>query len=354
MKNLKKFFKGKKILITGHTGFKGSWMSLVLYHFGSKVYGYSLKPPTAPNNYSILKIKNSIKESKIGDIRDFNKLNRYINKVKPEIIFHMAAQSLVKKSYTKAIDTLNTNIIGTSNILEISKNLSSLRSLVIITSDKCYKNLEKKTGYREEDILGGSDPYSASKACAENIIYSYEKSFFKNKNKVGLASVRAGNVIGGGDWSEDRVIPDTIRSIAKKKRIILRSPNSVRPWQHVLDPINGYLILAKQLYLNPKHYSGPWNFGPHLIKKYNVKKLVQKLLNFMNVNKKIFIKKNLKLKETNLLILNCNKSIKKLNWKINWDVQKSILMTAKWYSCYINEKNKIKILSLNQINEFFK
>jgi len=354
MNNLKKFFKNKKILITGHTGFKGSWMSLVLYHFGSKVYGYSLKPPTTPSNYSILNIKNIIKGTNTGDVRDYSKLKKYIHKVKPEIIFHMAAQSLVKTSYSKTIDTFNTNVIGTTNILEISKNLPSLRSLVIITSDKCYKNLEKKTGYKEEDILGGSDPYSASKACAETIIYSYEKSFFKNIKKVGLASVRAGNVIGGGDWSEDRIIPDTIRSITKKKQIILRSPNSVRPWQHVLDPINGYLILAKRLYLSPQKYSGPWNFGPHLVKKYTVKKLVEKLISYMNINKKIFIKQNLNLKETNLLILNCNKSIKKLNWKIKWDVKKSIMMTAKWYSCYLNKRNKIKSFSFDQISEFFK
>ena len=215
---IKKFFRNKKILITGHTGFKGSWLSLVLKSFGSKVYGYSLKSPTNPSNFSALNLKNILNHSFDGNINDYKKLKKYINKVKPEIIFHLAAQSLVKKSYDETINTLNTNIMGTANLLQIVKNLNYVRSIILITSDKCYKNLEKKIGYKESDILSGVDPYSASKACAEIVIYSYIKSFFEKSKKVGVASVRAGNVIGGGDWSENRIIPDTIKSIIKKKK----------------------------------------------------------------------------------------------------------------------------------------
>ena len=354
MENLKKFFKNKKVLITGHTGFKGSWLSLVLHNFGSKVYGYSLNPPTQPSNFSALNIKNIIKGHKVGDINDFDKLKQYINKVKPEIMFHLAAQALVKKSYSHTIDTLKTNIMGTANILEISKKLTSLKSLVLITSDKCYKNLEKKGGYKEDDILSGSDPYSASKACAETIIYSYNQSFYNDKKNIGLASVRAGNVIGGGDWSSDRIIPDTIKAIIKKKNIVIRSPNAIRPWQHVLDPINGYLILAQKLYYNPHIFSGPWNFGPHLSKRYNVITVVKTLLNFMKFKNKITVKKNLTFKETNLLILDCKKSKKELGWNLKWSANKSIEMTAKWYAEYITKPKNIKKLTLSQIEEFFK
>lgn len=354
MKDLIEFYKNKKILITGHTGFKGSWLSLVLHNFGSKVYGYSLKPPTEPSNFSVLNIKSIINGSFEGDVNNFNNLKKYIYKVKPEIIFHLAAQSLVKKSYSETINTLNTNIIGTANLLEITKNLNCLKSLILITSDKCYKNLEKKNGYRENDILLGSDPYSASKACAEIVIYSYKKSFFELNKKIGLASVRAGNVIGGGDWSENRIIPDIIKSIIKNDKIKIRCPKSVRPWQHVLDPLNGYLMLAYKLHNNPQKFSGAWNFGPHLSKKYNVKKVAETLLYFMNLKKKIIVKKNLNFKETNLLVLNCNKSKTYLNWKPKWNVKKSIMMTSQWYSEYIKNKKNIKNLAYKQINEFFK
>jgi CDP-glucose 4,6-dehydratase len=302
----------------------------------------------------ITNLKNILNHSFHGNVNDYKKLKKYINKVKPEIIFHLAAQSLVKKSYDETINTFNTNIMGTVNLLQIVKNLNYVRSIVLITSDKCYKNLEKKIGYKESDILSGVDPYSASKACAEIVIYSYIKSFFEKNKKLGVASVRAGNVIGGGDWSENRIIPDTIKSIIKKNKIIVRSPNSIRPWQHVLDPLNGYLLLAYKLYGNPKRFSGAWNFGPHVSKNYNVKKVVKSLLHFMNIKKKVFIKRNIKFKETNILILNCKKSKNYLNWKPKWSVKKSIEMTAQWYKEYVSNKKNIKNLAFDQIGEFFK
>ena len=260
MDKVKNFYKNKKIFITGITGFKGSWLASVLLSYGAKIYGIGFNPNKNKKFFYKLNLDKKI-NLKIIDINNYNKLKIYINKIKPSIIFHLAAQPLIYESYVKPYETININTIGTLNILNICKNLKSLKSLICVTSDKCYKSNNSTKGFKEDDILGGEDPYSASKASAEIIINSYIKSYFKKLN-VGVASARAGNVIGGGDWSPNRLIPDIIKSLTNDKKIIIRNPKFNRPWQHVLDPIYGYLLLAKKLYYKPRIYSGPYNFGP--------------------------------------------------------------------------------------------
>ena len=344
------FFKGKKIFITGHTGFKGSWLTYILYLSGAKLVGYSLKPKNSFDNFYLFKLNQKIKNY-FGDVRDEKNLKNAIIKFKPDIIFHLAAQPLVKDSYKDPKFTLVTNIMGTMNILEIARESKNLKSVVIVTSDKCYKNFEKKSGYSELDELGGQDPYSASKAAAENIFYSYQKSYFDTKTDVGLVSVRAGNVIGGGDWSKDRIIPDFIKSIIKKKMFFIRSPNSTRPWQHVFDLLNGYLILSKKSYGNNK-YNGSWNFGPdknHLTVKY----LISELCKIMHVKKKLRIKQDKKVKETGLLSLKIHKSKGLLKWKPKLTYLKTLKLTAEWYQCFIYDKKNIEQLTRTQIKNFF-
>ena len=349
MMNLE-FFKGKKIFITGHTGFKGSWLAYILYLSGAKVAGYSLKPKNKFDNFYLLNLDKKIKNY-YNDVRDEKKLRNTIKKFKPDIIFHLAAQPLVKESYKNPIYTFSTNILGTLNILETLRELKSVKSAVIITSDKCYKNYEKKSGYSEDDELGGEDPYSASKASAENVFFSYYKSFFKNRSKLGLASVRAGNVIGGGDWSQDRIIPDLIKSIIVKKKFTIRSPKSTRPWQHIFDLLNGYLILARKIYKNNK-FNGSWNFGPNK-SHVTVIEVISKLIKILRVNKEVFIKSDKKIKETGLLSLKTNKSKKNLKWKTKLSLNQSLKIIADWYLCYINDKKSIEKFSKQQIESFF-
>ncbi len=345
-----KFFRGKKIFVTGHTGFKGSWLAYILYLSGGKILGYSLKPKNKFDNFYLLKLDKKIKNY-YGDVRDKDNLKKEIKKFKPDIIFHLAAQPLVKESYKNPRFTFSTNIFGTLNILETLREIKSVKSAIIITSDKCYKNYEQKSGYSEEDELGGEDPYSASKAAAENIFFSYQRSFFKNRNKIGLVSVRAGNVIGGGDWSQDRIIPDLIKSIITKKKFIIRSPKSTRPWQHIFDLLNGYLILSKKIYGNNK-YNGSWNFGPNQ-NHITVDEVISKLIGILDINKKVFVKTDKKIKETALLSLNINKSKKNLNWKTKLSLNQSLKIIAEWYLCYINDKKNIEKFSRKQIERFF-
>ena len=345
-----KFFKGKKIFITGHTGFKGSWLAYILYLSGAKVVGYSLKPKNKFDNFYLLKLDKKIKNY-YSDVRDHKNLLDKIKKFKPDIIFHLAAQHLVKESYRNPKFTFSTNVIGTMNVLETLREVKSVKSAIIITSDKCYKNYEKNSGYSEEDELGGEDPYSASKAAAENIFYSYLKSFFKNKKKIGLVSVRAGNVIGGGDWSQDRIIPDLIKSIILKKKFIIRSPKSTRPWQHIFDLLNGYLILSRKIYGNNK-FNGSWNFGPNK-SHVTVQEVISRLIKIFGNEKKFFIKEDKKIKETGLLSLKVNKSKKYLKWKSKLSLKQTLKIIADWYLCYINDKKDIENFSKKQIESYF-
>ena len=350
MRNLKDFYKNKRVFITGHTGFKGTWLTACLLKFGSKVMGYS-KVDGRVKIYNKICYHKKVKNV-YADILDYKFLRNKIVNFKPQIVFHLAAQSLVSESYKFPLNTVLTNIIGTTNILNISREIKSLCSLVIITSDKCYQNKELKRGYRESDVLGGEDLYSASKASAEIIFNAYSQSFFKNQKKYGYATVRAGNVIGGGDWSKNRIIPDCVRSIQKNKTLTIRNPKSTRPWQHVLEPISGYLLIAKKIFLNKKKYCGSWNFGPSSNETMKVKNIVELFLKSLNHRIRIIFKKS-DFKEANLLKLNSSKGLKKLNWKNNWNMRKSIIKTAEWYS-YFLKKNDIREITYLQIKEYFK
>lgn len=349
MSSLKSFYKNKRILVTGHTGFKGTWLTASLLKFNSKIMGYS-KPDRRIKSYKSMcnykKVKNVY-----ADILDYKNLKKNIYNFKPQIIFHLAAQSLVSESYKFPLETVNTNTVGTGNILNISRNLKSLSSLIIITSDKCYLNREFQRGYKETDILGGEDLYSASKASAEIIFKAYVESFFKFQNRFGYATVRAGNVIGGGDWSKNRIIPDCVRAIVQNKTLIIRNPQSTRPWQHVLEPISGYLLLAKKIF-KKKKYSGSWNFGPCLNETMRVKSIVELFLRCLSFKKKIIFKKG-NFREANLLKLNSSNALNKLKWKNTWNMRESIIKTANWYDHYI-KKLDLKDITNFQIKEYFK
>ena len=277
--SFKKHFKGKTVIVTGHTGFKGSWLTLWLISLGANVIGISSGVPSNPSHFKILNLKRKIINKNL-DIRNLKKIKNVFRNYKPNYVFHLAAQSLVKESYVDPIYTFQTNSIGTLNVLESLKNLKNKCTAILITSDKSYKNLEIKRGYREDDVLGGTDPYSASKASAELIIQSYVKSYFEKNDKISIGIARAGNVIGGGDWSENRIVPDCIRSWSKNKKAKLRNPNSTRPWQHVLEAVGGYLCLAINLKFNKNLHGESLNFGPSLSKEYSVLDLVRTMGNY--------------------------------------------------------------------------
>ena len=330
IKQLKKFWSKKKVFITGHTGFKGSWLSIILTYLNSKVDGYSLKPKKN-SLFNKSMISQKLKSNTYADINNLIKLKKKIKACRPEIIFHLAAQPLVIESYKEPLKTLNTNIIGTANLLESIRNIKSIKSVVIITTDKVYKIKKDNKLYKELDQLGGFDPYSASKVGTEIVVESYIKSFFKNsklKNKISTA--RAGNVIGGGDFSPNRLIPDIISAINNKKKLKIRNPNNIRPWQHVLDPLMGYLILAKKQYINKvDNKEHAWNFGPN---KGNFKKVID-IIKFIKSSQKfeyILIKNNINYKETEILKLNSLKAKKKLNWTSKWNLTESIIKTLEW------------------------
>ena len=348
IKDLIKFYKGKKILVTGHTGFKGSWLCMVLNFFGSKVYGYSLKNSNF-KNLKIFGIQENIKNF-YGDIANLKQFEKIVKKVKPEIIFHLAAQSLVKKSYIESHKTFLSNSIGVLNILEIKKKNNFIKSLVIITSDKCYKNKELKTGYNELSEIGGDDPYSGSKAVAENIFHTYTTSFKKEFSNT--CSARAGNVIGGGDWSDDRIIPDVMKAIFKKKNILIRNPSAVRPWQHVLEPISGYIKLALLNYKFPNKFNSSWNFGPKKKISLTVRSVVEKFLKYSVKKSLIKIKKD-KIKETKTLHLISIKAKKKIQWESKWSHELAIKETAEWYNAFYLKKN-MNNFTLKQISKYFK
>ena len=345
-----KFFHGKRVLITGHTGFKGSWLSLILVDAGATVAGYALAS-SAVSHFNFLQLQD-LMLSEEGDIRNKDHLHKFISDFKPDIVFHLAAQSLVGESYENPIETFEVNVIGSANLLEVVRQTKSIKSLVFVTSDKCYDNKEWVWGYRETDRLGGIDPYSASKASAELIFSSYAKSFLSTDENVFAASARAGNVIGGGDWSNGRIIPDYIRSIEKSEPIKIRNPKSTRPWQHVLEPISGYLLLAALLFERKIPNYEAWNFGPRSSEILTVGELVelfQKLLGKGDYDFGNFKHQN---HEASLLQLNCDKANNFLNWKPKWDAEKSIFETAEWYKSYFSGKNILEV-SRKQIGDYF-
>ena len=353
IKQLSLIFKNKKVLITGNTGFKGSWLSLWMIKFGAKVYGYSNNVPTNPSNYKSLGLNKKITQI-FGDVRDKEKFEKKIKLIKPDFIFHLAAQAIVKDSYQNPYKTWETNTFGTINLLEALKKFKKSCTVIIITSDKSYKNLELKRGYKENDILGGKDPYSASKASAGIAVYSYINSFFSVSKNIKIAVARAGNVIGGGDWTKDRLIPDCMKSWSNKKKIIIRNPNSTRPWQHVLEALSGYLFLAYYLKKKKGINGEAFNFGPSKSSNYTVLdilKILEKKLSKFNWSVE---KSDKKFYESKLLKLNCNKATKKLGWKSILSINEIIDYLAIWYDFYYKKNKNLYNFSLNQIDEFEK
>ena len=356
MQNNLRLFKGKKVLITGHTGFKGSWLAIWLTYLGADVIGISNDIPSKPSNFILNDLKKKLKDFKV-DIRNLKKIKKIVKVQAPDFIFHLAAQSLVKKSYFKSKYTFETNTIGTLNILEALReyNPKKICSVVIITSDKSYRNLELQRGYKEDDIIGGYDPYSASKGCAELIIQSYLKSFLNKKKKIKISVARAGNVIGGGDWSENRIIPDCIRSIFDKKKLIIRFPKSTRPWQHVLEALYGYMTLALKQKKNNKLNGNVFNFGPNNKSSIRVIDLIKKIKEQWNtLNWKIVNSKKNQY-ESKLLKLNSDKAYKFLKWKCFLNADQTISFVVNWYQHYFyNRKKSMYNFSIKQIKEYEK
>jgi CDP-glucose 4,6-dehydratase len=349
-KDILNHFRGKTVLITGHTGFKGSWMTYLLAKNEVNVVGYSLEPNTTPNLYSELNL-DSLCDSNIADINDLNKITEVVKKSQPDFIFHMAAQPLVRYSYKNPIETFSTNIIGTANVLEACKVLKKKCCVVCITTDKVYHNNEWLYPYRESDTLGGYDPYSSSKAAAELVIDSYRKSFFTNTN-IYVASARAGNVIGGGDWSEDRLIPDIVRAAQKNEDVVLRNPNAVRPWQHVLDPLFGYLQLAKMMNERGSEFCEAFNFGPRNDESKTVLEVCQTVLSQLSDGKVVIEDNNAQRPhEACLLTLDISKSLNRLGWSPTWNSDKALKRTASWYRGFLDEENAKSLID-NDINLF--
>ena len=346
-------FKNKTVIITGNTGFKGSWLSLWLKILGAKVIGISIDIPTRPSHFQIINNDKSIKSIRC-DIRNYSRLKKIVLKYKPDFFFHLAAQALVKKSYKDPMLTWNSNLLGTVNVLEALRHLKKNCNAVIITSDKSYKNQEIKRGYSEDDELGGYDPYSASKGAAEFAIRSHVRSYFDNKSKIKIGVARAGNVIGGGDWSDDRLLPDCVKSWAKKQKAKIRNPNSTRPWQHVLEAISGYLLLAAKLKLDNRIHGEAFNFGPNLNHNYSVLSLLKEIKKIWPSANWLIKNRDKEFKESNLLKLNCKKAKKFINWSSMLSFKENIKMTIDWYKKYYetNNINKMKKLSEYQIKEF--
>jgi len=352
MKNYKTF-KGKTILITGHTGFKGSWLTAWLKQMGAELVGISLEPSTRPSHFSAACLAKDIIDLRI-DIRNRLSLERAVLKFRPDFIFHLAAQALVGKSYNEPIDTFETNTLGTLHLLEALRKIEKPCVAVIITSDKCYDNVEWIWGYRENDALGGPDPYSTSKAAAELVIRSYIKSYFPNgTSKVRIASARAGNVIGGGDWSTDRIVPDCVKAWSKGHSVQLRNPSATRPWQHVLEPLSGYLNLAVALSKKPELHGEPFNFGPPPQQNQTVLELVQEMaLHWDQVRWNDVSKMKDRPYESNLLKLNCDKALYYLGWRATMNFQDTVRMTAEWYQSYYKNPKNIITTTLDQIRSY--
>jgi CDP-glucose 4,6-dehydratase len=345
----REFWKGKEVLLTGHTGFKGGWMALWLNDMGANVHGYALRPPASPSFFVEAMVEDSMRSSTIADIRDIESLQLSAKRINPDIVIHMAAQPLVLQSYKDPMETYMTNIIGTVNLLEVVRNTSSVKAVVNITTDKCYKNREWVWPYRENEAMGGHDPYSSSKACAELITSSYRHSFLKEAG-VQLASARAGNVIGGGDWAENRLIPDFIRSLSDGNAITIRSPQAIRPWQHVLEPLSGYIKLAENLYSEGDGFAEAWNFGPNDADSKTVQWIIEYLCEQIP-NTRWKIDKKLQLHESNTLKLDSSKANTVLGWTPKWSIATAIDKTIEWHTSWKNGENMSKI-SLQQIKAY--
>lgn len=353
---MNKFWKHKKVFITGHTGFKGGWLSLWLQSMGAEVMGYALKPATNPNFFEVAEVAMGMK-SIIADIRDREYIKKQIKQFNPEIVIHMAAQPLVRYSYDNPVETYETNVMGTVNVFEAIRACENIKAFINVTTDKCYENEERSEGYREDEAMGGHDPYSSSKGCSELVTAAYRRSYFNSNNKIrklAIASARAGNVIGGGDWSEDRLVPDFIKAIMNKKVISIRSPNAIRPWQHVLEPVGGYIKLAEMLYKDGKNFSEAWNFGPKDNDAKNVKWVIENLVSIWGGDASFEINESSEdPHEANYLKLDCSKAKSKLEWEARLNLTTSLGMIYAWHKAHIENKS-MREFSLNQIMEYQK
>lgn len=349
------FYKGKKILVTGHTGFKGSWLSIWLHELGAEVIGVGLDPYSEKDNFVLSNIGSKIKADIREDIRECEEMKRIFSEYQPEIVFHLAAQPLVRLSYEQPVDTYQTNVMGTINIMEAIRSTKSVKVAVMITTDKCYENKEQMKGYVETDPFGGYDPYSSSKGACEIAIQSWRRSFFNpedygKKHTVSIASVRAGNVIGGGDWAKDRIIPDCIRALESTKVIDIRSPKAVRPWEHVLEPLSGYMLLAKKMWENPTGYCEGWNFGPEAESVLTVWDVASAVIENFGFGELKDVSDPTALHEANLLMLNIEKAKKRLGWKPRLNAKQCVVLTADWYKRY--KKEDVYKICLDEINQF--
>lgn len=344
------FWRGRRVLLTGHTGFKGAWTALWLAHLGANVTGYSLAPPSDPNLYTIARV-DAIVGSVNADIRDAERLGRVFRDTRPEIVIHLAAQSLVRESYRSPIETYSTNVLGTAQLLEAVRSCETVRAAVIVTSDKCYENHESLWGYRETDRLGGRDPYSSSKACAELVTSAYRASFLQAPSAPSVATARAGNVIGGGDWANDRLIPDVMRALLSGGPVYIRNPDAVRPWQHVLDPLAGYLLLAQRLANGHRELAEAWNFGPEASGTRPVSWVAERLLRSWESN--LCWKHDVKphTKEASILYLDSSKARQLLGWLPRITISEALDWTSNWFRAY-RDGHDMQAFTLGQIRQY--
>lgn len=351
---LSEFFKNKTVLLTGHTGFKGSWLAIWLREMGADVIGYAINPPSEPNNFEVTGLRDKITHVQ-GDINNLDSLLETFKRYQPEFVFHLAAQSLVRLSYEEPKLTFDTNVGGTVNVLEAVRLSPSVKVLVNVTSDKCYENKEWVWGYRENDPMGGNDPYSASKGCAELVFGAYLKSFIgktAGRRKIGAASVRAGNVIGGGDWGKDRLVPDCIAALSSGRAIDIRNPHAVRPWQHVLEPLGGYLQLATALLQDSEKYSGAWNFGPDDGSHLTVAEIADRLIRFWGSGVWNDLSDPHALYESKILKLNCDKVHAQLGWNSVLTMEECLQMTVDWYKNFYRGHNDMYGFCVQQIHKY--
>ena len=336
------FWHGKRVFITGHTGFKGSWLCLWLHHMGADVTGYALSPPTCPSLFELTALDRLV-DSHIGDIRNLEYLSKVMHEARPEMVFHLAAQPLVRDSYKIPVETYATNVMGTVNLLEAVRGCPFVRGVVNVTTDKCYENREWEWGYRENDRLGGFDPYSNSKACSELVTAAYRSSYFLpasyERHGVAIATARAGNVISGGDWATDRLVPDIIRSMLAGEKVLIRNPDAIRPWQHLLDPLSGYLTLAQKLIEFGVEYGGEWNFGPSAADAKPVEWIVRRMCELSGSGAGYEIAPGDHPHEAHYLKLDCSKANERLGWQARWDLDKALSATMEWVDVYSRDED---------------
>jgi len=344
-------YQGKRVFITGHTGFKGSWLAFLLFELGADVTGYALAPASTDNHFEQLGLRQMIRHVE-GDVRDLDYLRRTMQEQAPEYVFHLAAQALVKHSYSDPVETFSTNVMGSVNLLEAVRATPEVRVLVYVTSDKCYENHEWIWGYRENDRLGGHDPYSASKAAAEIVFSAYWRSFLAKRVALGAATTRAGNVIGGGDWAANRIVPDCIRAIRAGMPVALRNPSATRPWQHVLEPLSGYLLLGANLHADPERYSSPWNFGPSSTQCRTVGEVAGTIVSHFSCGEVVVPEGVKHQHEAQLLQLNCDKAHQALDWHPRWDVNQTLAATTHWYKAVMDGESA-KQVTARQLREYF-